>query len=36
MLKIGIIGAGNIARTFIEAVVKGNIKVTLEAIASRD
>ena len=36
MLKIGIIGAGNIAKTFIEAVVKGNIDVTLEAIASRD
>jgi predicted dehydrogenase len=36
MLKIGIIGAGNIAKTFIEAVIKGNVNVTLEAIASRD
>lgn len=36
MLRIGIIGAGNIAKTFIEAVVRSDIKVILEAIASRD
>ena len=36
MIKIGVIGAGNIAHRFSEAVQKGKIGGLLEAIASRD
>ncbi len=36
MIKIGVIGAGNIANTFCEAVNKGNMDARLEAIASRN
>lgn len=36
MLKIGVMGAGNIANTFCEAVLKSNIEAKLEAIASRN
>ncbi|MDY0023533.1 MAG: hypothetical protein RBR66_01245 [Candidatus Izemoplasmatales bacterium] len=36
MIKIGVIGAGNIANRFSEAVQKGNTGGLLEAIASRN
>ena len=36
MIRIGVIGAGNIAHRFSEAVQKGNTGGLLEAIASRD
>jgi predicted dehydrogenase len=36
LLRVGIVGAGNIANTFIDAITRGNLSICLEAIASRN